>query len=347
MEKDILFEWRNNDSIFRIEEKMAEELISVIVPIYKVEAYLPKCVESIRNQTYRNLEIILVDDGSPDHCGELCDQYANEDDRIKVIHKKNGGLSDARNAGIEIAKGAYIGFVDSDDYIHPQMYELLYYGIKEKDAQIAVCKFQNVKEDATVSFQNKDKVAWTTITGEQEKFEYSLGEFTTVCFTVAWNKLYCSELFQKIRYPYGKIHEDEFTTYKTIELADRIVYTEEMLYYYVQRQGSIMDNGFDKRSLYRLDAYQERLMLYQRTGRYQWYEKVLYLYRLFLLQWTELLLNSDKEHLVWLKPYKKYYNQQVLKNVWKLPVGKKKIGYLYYALFAQSYYQKRYLIKRV
>lgn len=324
-----------------------EDLISVIVPIYKVENYLPKCVESIRNQTYHNLEIILVDDGSPDHCGELCDKYASEDKRIKVIHKKNGGLSDARNAGIDIAKGAYIGFVDGDDYVHPQMYEFLHKGIKDKNAQISICKYQNVKEDEFVSLHCKNNVKWITLANDQEKFEYSLGEFTTVCFTVAWNKLYKAELFKEIRYPYGKIHEDEFTTYKTIELADRIVYTEEALYYYVQRQGSIMDNGFDKRSLYRLDAYQDRLVLYQQTNRYQWYEKILYLYRLFLLQWTELLIKTNKDNLVWLKPYKKYYNQQVLKNVWKLPVGKKKIGYLYYALFPKLYYQNRYLKKEV
>lgn len=326
---------------------MAEELISVVVPIYKVEAYLPKCVESIRNQTYHNLEIILVDDGSPDHCGELCDKYASEDARIKVIHKKNGGLSDARNAGIEIATGAYIGFVDSDDYIHPQMYEALYDGIQKNNADIAICRYQNVKEEENIFVEEMKNAKWVTLSNDQEKFDYSLGEFTTVCFTVAWNKLYKAELFEEIRYPYGKIHEDEFTTYKTIDLANRIAYTEENLYFYVQRQGSIMDNGFDKRSLYRLDAYQERLDLYLRTGRYQWYEKILYLYRLFLLQWTELLLKTNKENLVWLKPYKKYYNQQVLKNVWKLPVGKKKIGYLYYALAANLYYKNRYQKKVV
>lgn len=326
---------------------MSQDLISVVVPIYKVEKYLPKCVDSICGQTYQNLEIILVDDGSPDQCGKLCDEYAKQDGRIKVIHKKNGGLSDARNAGIDVATGTYIGFVDSDDHIHPQMYETLYNGIKDNHADLSICRYKNVDEGETVDNRNIKNAQWVTMTTDQEKFEYSLGEFTTDCFTVAWNKLYKTELFKDIRYPYGKIHEDEFTTYKTIELADKVAYTEEELYFYVQRQGSIMDNGFDKRSLYRLDAYQERLALYLQTGRYQWYERILYLYRLFLLKWTELLLKTNKESLVWLKPYKKYYDHQVLKNVWRLPVGKKRIGYLYYALAAKLYYKNRYLKKGV
>lgn len=324
---------------------MEQDLISVVVPIYKVEKYLPKCVESICRQTYKNLEIILVDDGSPDQCGKLCDEYAKKDGRIKVIHKKNGGLSDARNAGIEVATGKYIGFVDSDDYIHPQMYEILYNGVKDNKADLSICKFININENEVIENHNIRNAKWVALTTDQEKFEYALGEFTTVCFTVAWNKLYKSELFEQIRYPYGKIHEDEFTTYKTIDLAETVAYTEEELYYYVQRQGSIMDNGFDKRSLHRLEAYQERMALYSLTGRYQWYEKILYLYRLFLLKWTELLLKTNKENLEWLIPYKKYYNQQVLKNVWKLPVGKRKIGYLYYALAAKLYYKNRYLKK--
>lgn len=324
---------------------MERELISVVVPIYKVEDYLPKCVESICNQTYRNLEIILVDDGSPDCCGEICEKYAKEDTRIKVIHKKNGGLSDARNAGIEIATGSYIGFVDSDDYIHPQMYEILYNGIKKNNAQIAICQYQNVKEREVTSFHDKKNIKWVTIANEQDKFRYALGESTMVCFTVAWNKLYKADLFNEIRYPFGKIHEDEFTTYKIIDLADRIVYTEEILYCYVHRQGSIMSKGFDKRSLDRLYAYQERLALYRQSNRYQWYEKVLFLYRIYLLQWTKLL-RKNREKIDWLKPHKKYFNQQVYKNVWRLPIGKKKIGYLYYALFPRTYFEKRYLKKK-
>ena len=117
-------------------------LISVIVPIYKVEKYLNKCVKSIINQTYKNLEIILVDDGSPDNCGKICDKLAERDDRIRIIHKKNGGLSSARNAGIEIANGEYIGFVDSDDYIDNDMFETLYNNIKDNNADLSIIGYQ-------------------------------------------------------------------------------------------------------------------------------------------------------------------------------------------------------------
>lgn len=133
---------------------MEEGKISVIVPIYKVENYLNRCVESIRKQTYRNLEIILVDDGSPDACGEMCDRYAQEDSRIRVIHKENGGLSDARNAGIEVATGEYIAFVDSDDWIDDKMYEVLYSTLLKYNADIAECSYRNLYADCIVEETN-------------------------------------------------------------------------------------------------------------------------------------------------------------------------------------------------
>lgn len=124
---------------------MKEDLISIIVPVYKVENYLSKCLDSMICQTYKNIEIILVDDGSPDNSGKICDDYAKKDSRIKVIHKENGGLSDARNAGLKIATGKYIGFVDSDDYISVEMYEKLYNQAKKEDADIACCNYYRVK----------------------------------------------------------------------------------------------------------------------------------------------------------------------------------------------------------
>lgn len=319
-----------------------QEIISIIVPVYNVESYFPKCIESICNQTYYNLEIILVDDGSTDESGTMCDQYAQKDKRIKVIHKKNGGLADARNVGIEVATGEYLAFVDSDDYIHPQMYEIFYRGIQKNNAQMAVCQFQDVEENEVCFKTLKHKKEWIIIESEDEKFKYSLGDYTTVCFTVAWNKLYRAELFKDIRYPYGKIHEDEFTTYKIIELCNKIVYTDEILYYYVQRKDSITHLILDERRLLCLNAYQERMELYQQKARYDWYERMLFLYRLKLLYWTEIYIERNrKDMLLLLKPYKKYYNQKVFRYVWRLPKGKK--GYLYYALFSKSYYRNRYI----
>ena len=205
--------------------------ISVIVPIYKVEKYIHRCIDSIINQTYKNLEIILVDDGSPDSCPRICDEYAKKDKRIKVIHKENGGLSDARNKGVDIATGDYIAFVDSDDYIHPNMYEVLIYELEKNNSDIALCKYKIVYEKSKIT---------TEIDG---KFEvYSLNNLQAldsmygkdgVDFIVAWNKLYKKDLFNKIRYPVGKIHEDEYTTYKLLFASKNVIYIEYELYYFL------------------------------------------------------------------------------------------------------------------
>ncbi len=317
---------------------MEQDLISIVVPIYKVEKYLEKCVESICNQTYRNLEIILVDDGSPDQCGAMCEEYASKDDRIKVIHKKNGGLSDARNAGIDVAKGTYIGFVDSDDYIHPSMFEILYKAVKENDAEISVCNFFKVEDGEYVNYKGISNVNSVVFDTEREYAQYAFEEKTMDFFTVAWNKLYKRELFDEIRYPFGKIHEDEFTTYKLFHLSKKAVYVKEDLYFYVQRAGSIMANGFDERSFHKLEAYEERLNRYAKEKRYEWYERVLFMYRLYLVQFHKRIKNAGGD-VDKLKGYHQVYKEQVFKNWLKLPIGfVKKIGYLYLALFPEKYY---------
>ena len=322
---------------------MKQDLISVVVPVYKVENFLHKCVQSICEQTYRELEIILVDDGSPDNCGAICDEYAKKDERIKVIHKKNGGLSDARNAVIEAATGKYIGFVDSDDYINPQMYEILYEGIKQNDADISVCRYQMVDEKENVVYKTYENInEWIIINSDADKLKYSFDINTKTAFIVAWNKLYKTELFKEIRYPYGKIHEDQFTTYKTIHLADKIVYTEKELYYYLQRQDSIMNSSFDRKRLHNLDAIKEKLEFYKNTKKYDWYAKNLESYRYLINQMKYLIIRDENAKLEWLKPYKKYYDQQVMKNVWKLPIGIKRLGYLFYVFFPEVYYRKKY-----
>ena len=167
--------------------------ISVVVPIYKVEKYIHKCIQSILAQTYKNLEIILVDDGSPDRCGAICDSYAKEDPRIKVIHKQNGGLSDARNAGIDAAEGGFIGFVDSDDYIAPQMYEQLIKQLVKYNADIAVCKSISVKENQEAVFTDSDTVR--VYEDNAARAMIYDNDFTVN----AWNKLYRSKLFNNIQ----------------------------------------------------------------------------------------------------------------------------------------------------
>ncbi len=215
---------------------MQESVISVIVPVYNVEKYLNLCVNSILNQSYKNLEIILVDDGSPDNCPKICDEYEKLDPRIKVIHKENGGLSDARNAGIEVATGEYIGFVDSDDYIAPDMYDSLYKIITENDCDMAVCRAVIVGEGEAAIYEDSREIC---------VLDSKVALRQMICnrlFTVnAWNKLYKRDLFREIRFPKGLLYEDLATTYKLIMLSNRVAYSPMKKYAYLQRQGSIMN----------------------------------------------------------------------------------------------------------
>ena len=231
-----------------------EPLISVIVPVYGVEAYLNQCIDSILAQTHKNLEIILVDDGSPDRCPTICDEYARKDSRVRVIHKKNGGLSDARNAGLEIATGEYIGFVDSDDWIMSDMFEYLLKGILGYEAEISYCGFVNVRKDWIDYQAMQMDVVYTTEMALNELFFDRLGNY-------AWNKLYKAELWKFIRFPIGRNFEDILTMYKIFEQAARITVLKEPKYYYHIRQGSIMhDDSFINRwSIYTaiIERYRE------------------------------------------------------------------------------------------
>lgn len=212
-------------------------LISLIIPVYKVEKYLEKCIQSVINQTYENLQIILVDDGSPDNCGKICDEYAKKDHRIEVIHKSNGGLSDARNKGLEIAKGEYIGFVDSDDYIEADMYEVLYNLLKQYNADVSICNFYTVSQ-GKISIKNADN-------GINEYNRIEILKEILLDKNVqsyAWNKLYKKELFDEIKYPIGKKYEDIGTTFYLLEKCNKVVVTGKSEYYYINRQDSIVNN---------------------------------------------------------------------------------------------------------
>jgi glycosyltransferase involved in cell wall biosynthesis len=202
-------------------------------------------VEIIINQTYKNLEIILVDDGSADNCGKICDEYAQKDNRIIVIHKENGGLSDARNKGLDIATGEYIGFVDSDDFIALEFYEILYKTLIETDSDLAFCGFQR--------FHNEDEIVRDFEDYQIETYKGIdvLNDFyndeQNALFVVAWNKLSKKSIWQNLRFPCGKYHEDEFIAHEIYLLANNIAYVKRNMYYYFQREESIMlsnDNRF-------------------------------------------------------------------------------------------------------
>ena len=239
------------------------ELISIIVPIYKVEPYLHKCIDSILNQTYKNLQIILVDDGSPDRCGEICDQYAKTDKRINVIHKENGGLSDARNCGIDVATGKYLSFLDSDDWLHNEYIEKLYELLKSSKSDISACDFLRTStEKVHTDYSNQTVYEFSNIEALEQ---YTDGFY--VQMVVAWGKLYKRKLFEGIRFPVGRIHEDEFTTHRLLYKAKKVVYTTAQLLYYRQREDSIMKISFNiNQKLDALDSYEERSAFFEAEG---------------------------------------------------------------------------------
>lgn len=228
-------------------------LISVIVPVYKVEQYIDRCVQSIVDQTWKNLEIILVDDGSPDGCARMCDEWARRDARIRVIHKENGGLSDARNAGMAAATGESIGFVDGDDWIEPDMYRLLVEQMERTQSDIAACGVEMVWEDGTPP-RRLTKAGGCVL--EAEEAMRAVIEESWIQAPV-WYKLYRTELVRSIPFPVGKCHEDVFWTYQAVGRAKRVVVFDTLCYHYLQRAGSIMDEGF---SLKRLDALEGKLL---------------------------------------------------------------------------------------
>lgn len=240
------------------------EKISIIIPVYKVEPFLKRCVDSVTNQTYKNIEIILVDDGSPDHCPAICDEYARNDNRIRVIHQSNGGLSAARNAGIEAASGIYVGFVDSDDYIDGRMYEILYGNLKKAAADISVCNFAPVFDNALLEQSANVKMEIKHVYDKLQALRNLYDNDKSIQTVVAWNKLYKKEIFKKIRYPVGKLHEDEFVIHHILDAVSTVVYSDVVLYYYRQRSDSIMGQLYSANHLDALQALAERMSFFQK-----------------------------------------------------------------------------------
>lgn len=229
------------------------EKISVIVPVYKVEDYLDRCVQSIVSQTYTNLEIILVDDGSPDKCPEMCDKWAVKDSRVCVIHKENGGLSDARNAGMAVATGEYTSFIDSDDYIAEVFFERLLTTAQNTDSDIVECDVLKFSENDVPCFNDREFDVQTYNTQEAlSRLIIESGFRQHV-----WNKLYKRDSALSVMFEKGKLNEDEFWTYQVFGKAERVTKIDLPMYFYLQRSGSIMGTAY---SLRRLDALEAKVL---------------------------------------------------------------------------------------
>lgn len=235
--------------------------ISIIVPVYNVETYLERCLDSILNQTYDNLEIILVDDGSTDCSGQICDAYKEKDDRVIVIHKKNGGLSSARNTGIEAATGAFVSCIDSDDFVDPDFVKILYRNLEAENAEISACNFNYYYEDGSVKVHGSNKIYRVCAPEEAIELIGRAKDFTAS----AWGKLYRKRLFNDICYPVGKLCEDQFVIYKLIMQCTKIVFDTTALYYYLIRSGSIMTSANPKKMLDAVEAAKENEKLIKKA----------------------------------------------------------------------------------
>lgn len=237
--------------------------ISVIVPVYKVENFLHRCVDSILNQSFRNFELILVDDGSPDSCGEICEAYAAKDSRIHVIHQKNGGLSAARNSGIDWvfanSDSRWLAFVDSDDWVHPDYLQLLYSAAEQTLCKISACGFFRTEGEPFPEVQDTSILC-------MDANDYYCGQMHEGVTAVAWNKLYHRSLFKKLRYPIGKLHEDEFTTYLAIYQAKKIGVTPAKLYAYYQNPEGIMRSDWNPRRMHVLEAFEQQIAFAREQG---------------------------------------------------------------------------------
>lgn len=307
-------------------------IISVIVPVYKVEKYLNRCVDSILSQTFNHIEIILINDGSPDKCGEICNEYAKLDNRIKVVHKENEGLSSARNIGLSIAEGEYVAFVDSDDYIHPRMYEVLYKQARKHSSDIVICNYKDVyyndyPKDQTINTQFQ-AINYTNIGALAQLYDIN-----GVQFVIACNKLYRREMFDNLEYEKGRLHEDEFIAHKLLYRGKRITYVPVDLYYYLQRKEGIIRSGFSMKKLDAVEAYSIRIEFLRSIQQRDLMKKAEYSYVSLLFDYyfkvQKYFPDSKKELKLLRKDFCKHL-VSLIRNPYFIP--KEKVGWLLFAI---------------
>lgn len=233
------------------------DLISIIVPVYNAERYIDQCIQSIVDQTYKELEILLIEDGSLDNCGAICDKWVEKDERIKVYHVKNGGSAKARNIGLIHASGKYVGFVDADDFLFPEMYETLYSLAVSSQAEIAECGYYRVDSENIFDKQKTSEKGVVRFLNTEEALFENIRD--NIVQQVVWNKLYLKRMIGQEYFTEGKYIDDEFWTYKIIGSAKKVVSTSERFYCYRQQTGSVMHQNFSIRRLDALEAKLQRL----------------------------------------------------------------------------------------
>ena len=287
---------------------MDKPVISAIVPVYKVEQYLEKCVRSLTDQTLRNIEILLVDDGSPDGCPALCDALAKEDERIRVIHKANGGLSDARNAGIEAAAGDYLLFVDGDDYILPELCGVLYEMLQSSGGEIAAAGFLEEYEDGSQkNWQPEKKNA--VFTGKEALLELLQGRMISA---FAWGKLYKKELFERVRYPKGLTYEDLYIAPEIFLQAKKAAATTRPLCVYRRRRESLTTQRYSPKAMDVITACRHAYEVVQKGAPELLPAAAFRLYRSYFIVLDRMLFEKKPEEI---PEYKEVVS--FLKSHWK------------------------------
>ena len=265
---------------------MNDETISIIIPVYNVERYLNRCVESVLQETYPHIEVLLIDDGSTDRCGALCDEWAEKDPRIRAVHKENGGISDARNKGLDIAAGEYVVFIDSDDYITADMVKKLYDALKENKADMSICNFLHVDEKGIPIPRLKSvlPIQDEVLSGTEAIIKLhspTNGHWYGWHYSMAWNKLYKKSLFDDIRFPKGKFCEDVFIAHRLYAICSRVACIRDICYYYTQRANSITSRRSAITYLNDAEGYLDRALfcydrdLFRTAGHAYWYSAML------------------------------------------------------------------------
>jgi len=335
------------------------ETVSIIVPIYNVERFLPQCIDSILAQTYPALEILLVDDGSPDGCAAICEDYAKKDSRIRVIRKENGGLSDARNAGMQQAGGDWYFFLDADDYLHPEAIAAMLRAANKSGCSLVWCDYLETDEDGTIRY-TKEYPSAEAVDERIREFPVKLLPWQEAegwlyedgtrgqRMVVAWNKLYRASLFTDepaIRFPVGKIFEDSFTTYRLIQRAGRICSLDLPLCRYRQREASIMKKHTDVTYRHILEASTERMLFYRDLGEHALYKKELNMTMYYIIR----VFQVNREARADLKKqYRHFYREYFRKERWsrakRIRLGAFLIGNPFYRLISR--FEKTYNAKK-
>lgn len=333
------------------EQNKEQPLITIAVTIYNIKEYIQRSIDSVRNQTYHNLEILLVDDGSNDGSEKICDEYEKIDSRIRVIHKKNGGPSEARNTAIEQAKGEYIAFVDGDDWIDENMYENMYYAMKSSDAELAVCAYKTVSQKHISDPTNNTIIYFET----DEALESFIREEEDVCIqNAAWNKLFKKELLRELRFPVGKLYEEIVFTTKLLHEAKKVVYLNQGYYNYVtDRSGSIMNAGINARIFTdQIPLYYEKRDYLQSIDREDLVNiHNFFFYKRLLLHYLELQKNKPKNYKSFSKQIVNIVKSEIpyIDAAYKTPISTRneemrmKIfrtsakGYYYFSLINEKY----------